>query len=54
MGEVLEICPPPRAISLKLVSTADDYNSRIVLKQVYNQSGTIEASNNISDTAKVT
>jgi hypothetical protein len=39
---------------MNLLITADDNNSGIVLKQINNQSGTIEESNNIRGTAKVT
>lgn len=52
--EVLEICPPPCATSLTLQSTADDYSSGIVLKEVSNTNGTITATNKITGNANVT
>jgi hypothetical protein len=52
--EVLAVCPPPCATSLILQSTADDYSSGIVLKEVSNTTGTMEATNKITGTANVT
>ncbi|MFC3811281.1 3-coathanger stack domain-containing protein [Lacihabitans lacunae] len=52
--EVLAICPPPCTTSLTLQSTADDYSSGIVLKEVSNTTGIMEAANKITGNAKVT
>jgi hypothetical protein len=52
--EVLAVCPPPCTTSLTLQSTADDYSSGIVLKEVSNTTGTMEATNKITGTANVT
>ena len=45
---------PPCATSLSLQSTADDYSSGIILKEVSSTNGTITASNKITGNAKVT
>jgi hypothetical protein len=51
---VLDVCPPPCATSLTLVSTADDYSSGVLIKETNAQTGIVVATNKITGTARVT
>lgn len=51
---ILDVCPPPCATSLSLVSTADDYSSGVLIKETNAQTGIVVATNRITGTARVT
>lgn len=51
---ILDVCPPPCATSLTLVSTADDYSSGVLIKETNAQTGIVVATNRITGTARVT
>lgn len=51
---ILDVCPPPCATSLTLVSTADDYSNGILIKETNAQTGIIVATNKITGSAHVT
>lgn len=51
---ILDVCPPPCATSLTLVSTADDYSSSVLIKETNAQTGIVVATNKITGTARVT
>lgn len=51
---ILDICPPPCATSLTLVSTTDDYSSGVLIKETNAQTGIVVATNKIIGTARVT
>ncbi len=51
---VLSVCPPPCGTIVVLQSTADDYSSGTVTKEANATTGTITATNKITNTAKVT
>lgn len=51
---ILDVCPPPCAVSQTLVSTADDYSSGVLIKETNAQTGIIIATNKITGTARVT
>lgn len=51
---ILDVCPPPCATSLTLVSTADDYSSGVLIKETNAQTGIVVATNKITGTARVT
>lgn len=51
---ILDICPPPCATSLTLVSTTDDYSSGVLIKETNSQTGIVVATNKITGTARVT
>ncbi len=51
---IQDICPPPCATALTLVSTADDYSSGVLIREANGQSGLVVATNKITGSAQVT
>ncbi len=52
--QLLSVCPPPCAGLLTLVNPTDNYSSGIITKEAHATTGTIEATNKVTGTAKVT